>query len=616
VATKPPDSLAELSLGERAAIGRIEKALFGGDDRLVEVGRYEVGALIGSGAFGKVYRARDPELAREVALKVTAASDADRDELMREARVMATIRHPNVAAVHDAGIVGASVFIAMELVTGVSLRQRGLRRKMNRQAAEHAKTDAKQNVSAEGSRAATIDILCQAGRGLAAAHAAGIVHRDFKPENVLVDDTGRAQVIDFGLAHVGGADARVAGTPAYMAPELLAFRPADETIDPLAPTVATDRSPTDGVDGRGNDATSGAVPRAHESSPGRARAATQASDQFAFGVTFCEAMFGARPFAGSTLAELRASLERPPVLPRDRLRPILTRALSRDPAGRFPSVTGLVDAIERTESRVSRWWIAVGATAVVAGVVAFVVMRGREPADPCPLPVAELEGAWDAAARATVATAMHSVPRGDEIFARVSVKLDRAAVAWLEARHDACVATAVRHDQSPQMLDRRVACLRGWKRQLAGITHVLARPAPDTLAAAPRVLDDLPSLSRCRDPTRWPPIRHRIRQPKTHSPMPAKSSRRDTQPRRSTRFASSVRAVRSLSRPRCSKPTRSSLPLDSTRHARRLDAPSMPRSLDPTSVRRHARPRPLRFSAPTIRVTSRNRFNGSSPARS
>src|SRR4051794_3198913 len=102
----PADPLAELSLGERAAIGRIEKALFGGDARLVRVGRYEIAALLGSGAFGKVYRAHDPALHRDVALKVMEAlGAADRDELLREARVMATISHPNVAAVHDAGVI-------------------------------------------------------------------------------------------------------------------------------------------------------------------------------------------------------------------------------------------------------------------------------------------------------------------------------------------------------------------------------------------------------------------------------------------------------------------------------------------------------------------------------
>src|SRR5512133_3218039 len=126
------DPLGHTSLGEAAAIGRIEKALFGGDDRLVTLGRYAIGQLIGSGAFAKVYRARDPELDRDVALKVltaeSAAGDVDRAELLREARVLATIGHPNVVAVHDAGIVRDDerarlrVVIAMELVAGANLR--------------------------------------------------------------------------------------------------------------------------------------------------------------------------------------------------------------------------------------------------------------------------------------------------------------------------------------------------------------------------------------------------------------------------------------------------------------------------------------------------------------
>jgi tetratricopeptide (TPR) repeat protein len=483
-----PDSLAELSLGERAAIGRIEKALFGGGDRLVKVGRYEIGVPLGSGAFGKVYRARDPELARDVALKVTEAplGDADRDELLAEARVMATIRHPNVAVVHDVGVVeidevrevapdplaattpGASgegrvrVFIVMELVTGANLRD--------------------WLAAAPRTRREILDVLRQAGRGLAAAHAEGIVHRDFKPENVLVDGDGRALVIDFGLARAPVAavaddaplaDAmsthRIAGTPAYMAPEQLA----------------------------GGKATPG-------------------TDQFAYAVTIWEALHGLRPFSGTTLAELRGAFAQPPRtagrrLP-SRLRGVLARALSADPAARWPSLDAMLGALDvRRGRRLVPVGFAVTAGAAVAGWI--VATRPAEVVDPCARPTAELAGVWDAAKRDAIAAAFHPIDRGDAVFAHVASTLDRVTGAWLDARRDACVASpraeppgaasdpwaparpaAARRDP-----DRRLACLQDWRRQLAAVTDAFARATPEVVDRALAALGELPPVARCAD---------------------------------------------------------------------------------------------------------------------
>ncbi|MBC7974587.1 MAG: serine/threonine protein kinase, partial [Myxococcales bacterium] len=187
------DTVAAItSLGEAAAIGRIEHALFGGDQRLVRLGRYEVIELIGAGAFGKVYRARDPQLARDVALKVLAVEHGRGADLLGEAQVMATVGHPNVAAIYDAGVVGdvvpPRVFFAMELVAGGNLRGW---------------------LATPRSGGEIVDVMRQAGRGIAAAHAAGIVHRDVKPENLLVGEDGRVRVVDFGLARAlpAGAEA-------------------------------------------------------------------------------------------------------------------------------------------------------------------------------------------------------------------------------------------------------------------------------------------------------------------------------------------------------------------------------------------------------------------------
>ena len=171
--------------------------------------RYLIVGVLGAGAIGVVHAAYDPQLRRRVALKVLrpSASAAGAPDLLREARAMAMLQHPNVIAVHDVGDAGGRLFVAMELVDGMTLRQWLARSR---------------------SPAEAIAALVQAGRGLAAAHAAGLVHRDFKPDNVLVGHDGRVRVTDFGLARLGDdRDARRAGTPAYMAPEQLTSSPPE-----------------------------------------------------------------------------------------------------------------------------------------------------------------------------------------------------------------------------------------------------------------------------------------------------------------------------------------------------------------------------------------------------
>jgi predicted Ser/Thr protein kinase/tetratricopeptide (TPR) repeat protein len=277
---------------------------------VLHIGRYRVLREVGAGGMGKVYAAQDPDLGREVALKILrptgrAERDDHRARLAREARAMARLAHPNVITVYEIGAADDQLFIAMELVKGGTLR-RWLR------------------AEPRGWRA-VVEVLCAAGRGLAAAHAAGIVHRDFKPDNVLVGDDGRVRVTDFGVARLAAIEATlpagtaetepatsltasgaILGTPAYMAPEQL-----------------------------------------------RGEAADERADLFSFCVTFWEALYGERPFAGRNLHELRAALAagavRPPPEGRDvppPLRDALRRGLQPAPGDRPTSMTQLLAAIE------------------------------------------------------------------------------------------------------------------------------------------------------------------------------------------------------------------------------------------------------------------------------
>src|SRR5438128_964381 len=231
------------------------------------VSRYEVLRPIGAGGMGIVYAARDPKLRRTVALKMLrpggTAKEAEekmRKRLLREARAMARLSHPNVLAVYDVGEIDGQVFLAMELVEGGTLRQ-WLREKKR-------------------SWREVLDVLLPAARGLAAAHAAGLIHRDFKPDNVLVGSDERIRVTDFGLASAAAAAPRNsagegwqsglsligtarAGSPAYMAPEQM----HGERVDPRA-------------------------------------------DIFSYCVTLHEAMYGERPFAGDSLEEIEGAVLR------------------------------------------------------------------------------------------------------------------------------------------------------------------------------------------------------------------------------------------------------------------------------------------------------------------
>jgi predicted Ser/Thr protein kinase len=299
------------------------------------LGRYTLAERLGAGAMGVVYRAVDRDLGRSVAVKLLHRPDsALTDRLVREARSMAQVNHPNVVAVYDVGVDGGTTYIAMELVTGASLR---------------AWQQARRAIPE------LLEAYLAAGRGLAAAHAAGIVHRDFKPDNVLVGDDGRVRVTDFGLAAArpsdGDASPRpgdlelttsgvVLGTPAYMAPEQF----TGGNIDPR-------------------------------------------TDQFNFCVALYEALYGARPFRGKTFEELGDNVCEGKVLPPPAdtqvsraLRAIVLRGLSARPGDRYPTMDHLL--VELARDRARPWRRASGVAAALAlllgvGLATDVTLRDR-----------------------------------------------------------------------------------------------------------------------------------------------------------------------------------------------------------------------------------------------
>ena len=385
--------------------------------------RFRIDKRLGAGGMGVVYLARDLSLGRDLAIKFPSVALGDRDRLLhREAEALAKLVHPNVVTVYEIGAWNEHTFVAMEYVPGGTARTW---------------------LAAEARTArAILALYVEAGRGLAAAHEAGLVHRDFKPDNVLVGGDGRPRVADFGLAHsVDDSEAQPSGgTPAYMAPEQ----------------------------------------RAH----GRVG---PAADQFAFAVALREAL-------AST----------PRVAPHvDRA---LRRALSTAPDARFPSMHALLAELSRDpQARRRRLVLGLSAAGGVAALTAlgtWATVRGDDrPAVSCSVGPDALDGAWDPARRAAVQAAFTASGRvgADEIFARVAIQLDARARAWTDARIEACAATHQRGTQSVELRDLRMRCLDRSRDELRAVVDVLAGGDAAVIDRAVEAVTGLRSLTSCDD---------------------------------------------------------------------------------------------------------------------
>jgi len=440
-------------------------------DRGATVGRYVVLDRIGSGGMGVVYAAYDPELDRRVAIKLLRpdrfSSEGGRLRLLREAQALARLTHPNVVAVYDAGTFGERVFVAMELVEGETLR-------------EWLKAGPR-------SWREVLDRFLPAGRGLAAAHAAGLVHRDFKPENVLLGRDGRVRVVDFGLAKAladaaeepaaagvaaedsGGAlvtpltEWGVAlGTPAYMAPEQL-----------------------------------------------RGTAADARSDQFSFCVALYEALYGERPFAGDGRGEigeavLRGEVKEAPAGTKvpGWLRAVVLRGLKVGPEERYPAMDDLLRDLARDPEAVRRRWLAAAAILILAGAIfgtlGYVQARRTQL---CGGAEERLAGVWDGPRKAAVRAAFLATgsPVAANVWKVVEGSLDRYADAWTGMRREACEATRLRGEQSEDLLDRRMLCLDQHLQDLAAVTRLFAAADSQVVGKAFNAVNGLPPLSDCAD---------------------------------------------------------------------------------------------------------------------
>ncbi len=430
----PAPALDSVAAAARRA--EIRARLFERHGEPVHIGRYEIRGRLGAGAFGVVYRGWDARLGREVAIKLLHGRGPATTGLRREARAMAKISHPAIGAVYELGEHASRPFVVMELVEGVTLR-----------AWQHGR-----------SAADIIAMYRQVAEGLAAAHAAGVVHRDFKPDNAMVDRAGRVRVLDFGLARGGeaalaggdGTRSQGAGTPAYMAPELFAGTPGGP-----------------------------------------------AADQFAFCVALFEALCGTRPFSGRDLVALATAVSEGRIdvtaaqrrIDR-RVLAVLLRGLRPDPAARHPDMLALGHALGRALAGRRRGVLAAG-TAALAGFALW--LSWPRASSSCERDWGRLEGIWDREARAQADRAI--ADSGDAslqaAWARPRRGLDEGAAQWREAVASLC--SSGREDPLAR------ACLEDVRAELAARSELVR--SGERLALRWVVFDAAPPLTLpdCRE---------------------------------------------------------------------------------------------------------------------
>jgi len=435
----------------------------------VSLGRYEVLRRIGRGGMGTVFLARDPALGRDVAVKVlhSPASDSESDRvekrrrIQREATALGQLTHPHVVRVYDVGEERGHTYIAMEYVSGGTLR------------------DWREYTRPRPEVESILRTYAKAGRGLAAAHASGLLHRDFKPDNVLVASDGRVLVSDFGL--VRGASlpeevlcsreelhdttqdvtrtGAVLGTPGYMAPELFTGRPAEA-----------------------------------------------AADQFAFCVSLFEALVGRRPFAGrhkpaevpwSTFPLAESASLRP--MPRW-VRHLLIRGLQPDPRARHPGMEALLHSLDRgmNTGRRRRTWV-LG----TAGSAAFGAVLALSSADPeVKHRLCDLDTPGASAVPKQQRDAIEAAFSASNIVepmktsTRILRELDGRAGRWARELTRAC---SPEPEESAVRRARRLDCLQAEHHELTALASVLGQVDTKTAATSVEFVVGRPPSLSCDD---------------------------------------------------------------------------------------------------------------------
>jgi tetratricopeptide (TPR) repeat protein len=472
-------------------------------DRGETVGRFVLLGLLGRGGMGEVYAAYDPELDRKVAVKILLRGRSADGEarLLREAQAIAKLQHPNVVVVYDVGRFRDTVFIAMEFIDGQTLGYW-----------LHAERRPWRE---------TLRIFQAAGRGLEAAHGLGMVHRDFKPDNVMLTRDGQVRVMDFGLARqVGEGDGDGAGAGA--GPTGVAAAAPPREVDPDATMPVPSRVMPVNLQTSERylelklTQTGAQIGTPAYMAPEQflAKRSDARSDQFSFCVALYEALYGERPFAGDTMPALMSSVLEGRVRPTPEkarvpgwIRRVVLRGLATDPGARYPSMKALLEALDQDPSARRRTWaLAALGAAGAAGIALAASHVGAGKSALCAGGAAKFAGVWEAggapsarkeAIRAAFVGGGKSYAA--DTFAGAARLLDDYVARWTTMYRDACEATSVRGEQSADVLDLRMACLNERLGNLRALTDVFTKADDGVVQNAVGAAGNLPPLDGCAD---------------------------------------------------------------------------------------------------------------------
>ncbi len=437
------------------------------------VGRYVVLSRLGKGGMGIVYAAYDPKLDRKVALKLLLVhskegSDAQQ-RLVREAKALAQLAHPNVVAVHDVGAFGDSIYVAMEFVDG------------------HTLTSWVTDKPRRWKEILAVFLL--AGDGLQAAHLAGLIHRDFKPDNVMIGVDSRVRVMDFGLARAERD-----------APKDLPGRLPDLRDDAILSAPLTRIGAMMGT------------PRYMAPEQWESATTGTGTDQFSYCVSLWEALYGVLPFAGETWTELALSvtsgkIQAPPSgtnIPRW-LHNALLKGLRVDPAQRWSSMAELLDALGRGQARMRTKQALSGLAAAAVLAVGVVGWRHYEQGQriiACAANGAEINTLWNEEARAALREALlgTGVSYAATTFEKAVPWIDRWTSEWSNVRNQVCLEATVEHSRSADLYDRSETCLEQRRNGFEELLRVLGSGDVNTVQRTVPAVAGLVGLDSCTDP--------------------------------------------------------------------------------------------------------------------